>query len=130
MRISKAGVFAQTFPAPVAAVIRKEAGRYNIKSLSFSEVKADKQFSIGEGDKHTGIYPNGKAASFEAVASHNVGAANVTHRIGQRFAMPAGTYLVCVHYYGGYLMHVDHIGSQELPAPQSKAIMSPTQGRG
>jgi len=123
MRISKAGVFAQTFPRPVAAVIRTQAERYNIKSLSFSEVNADKAFSIGEGDKYTGIYPNGKAASFEAVASHNIGAANVTHRIGQRFAMPIGTYLVCVHYYGGYLMHVDRIIGQELSAPQSKSKM-------
>ena len=118
MRISKAGVFAQTFPAPVAAVIRKEAGRYNIKSLSFSEVKADKFFSIDKGDKYIGIYPNGKAASFEAVASHNVGSINATHRIGQCFAMPVSTYLVCVHYYGGYRMHVDYVKPRDYALPK------------
>jgi hypothetical protein len=123
MRISKTGVFAQTFPKPVADVIRKVAASYDIKSLSFSEVEADKIFSIGEGDKYIGIYPNGNVGSFEAVAQHNVGASNVTHRIGQRFGMPSNTYLVCVHYYGGFMIHVDYIGNQGLSQPQSETKM-------
>jgi hypothetical protein len=123
MRISKAGVFAKTFPKPVADVIRKAAASYNIKSLSFTEVEADKLFSISEGDKYIGIYPNGKAASFEAVAQHNVGASNVTHRIGKQFGMPSNTYLVCVHYYGGYMMHVDHIDSPGVSQSQSETKM-------
>jgi hypothetical protein len=123
MRISKAGVFAKTFPKPVADVIRKVAASYDIKSLSFSEVEADKIFSIGEGDKYIGIYPNGKVASFEAVAQHNVGASNVTHRIGQRFGMPSNTYLVCVHYYGGFMIHVSYVKPRDYSIPKVETKM-------
>lgn len=94
------------YPKTVADIIRQQASQYQIKSFNAETVDTSKQFYVGEGERFTGIKENGTTASFEVVAEHNIGASNVTHRIGERFTMPAGSYLINIYYYDKFYMTV------------------------
>lgn len=116
-RISKAGKFSKMFPRNVANEIRKIAEEYpNVRSVNITDVDQDYTFYVGEGYNYTGLASNGKKARFQVVSENTIGAMNVSHRIGERFSMPEGTYLVQVSYYSGYHMTVYRIGLKELTA--------------
>src|SRR3990167_3371024 len=107
IRISKK--LSKMFPPVVAAKIVEVAANYQIKSFDFDVTLPGKIFVIGEGDRYCGITATGETAAFEAIASHNVGASGLSHRIGQEFFMPAGSFLIRVSYYSGYYMMVYQI---------------------
>lgn len=104
IRISKQ--LSKRYPSSVVQAIKDNAERYYIKSFKAETVDTDKKFYVGEGDSFTGIHPNGTQASFEVIAAHNIGASGLSHKIGEQFSMPAGTYLINVYYYDKYYMTV------------------------
>lgn len=112
IRISKS--LYHNWPKSVVNRIMGIATDYNIKSFNFEQVEPSKLFYVGEGDRFWGLDMNGKEAGFEAVANHNVGAANVTHKIGAEFSMPAGSYLIQVYYYDKFYMSVYIIAARNL----------------
>jgi len=114
IRISKK--LTEKFPAVVVAKIIEIAASHNIKTFDFDVTFPGKVFVIGEGDHYTGIDATGKEAAFEAIADHNVGASGLTHKIGQEFFMPAGSFLIRVSYYSGYYMTVYQISPKMITA--------------
>ena len=112
IRISKK--LAQAFPAQVVKKIEQVADSHRIKSFSFETVDENKTFYVGEGESYTGIAPDGKSASFEVVSANNIGASGLSHKIGERFAMPAGSYLINVYYYTKYFMTVYKISPKMI----------------
>jgi len=115
IRISKK--LTQTFPAPVAQMIEQvAAGHSSLKSFNLETVDESKIFYVGEGESFTGITADGKSASFEVVSASNIGASGLSHKIGERFAMPAGSYLINVYYYTKYFMTVYQISPKMIGA--------------
>ncbi len=106
----------QNFPAPVAQMIAQAAASHSIKSFSLETVDESKTFYVGEGETFTGITAEGKSASFEVVSASNIGASGLSHKIGERFAMPAGSYLINVYYYTKYFMTVYQISPKMIGA--------------
>ena len=107
IRISKK--MKEIFPPCVLHKIKELGEEYNIKSLNLEKTDEGKAFFVAEGDRYFGIGPDGRTASFEVVTNNTVGAANVSHRIGEQFKMPAGSYLLNVWYYSGYYLTVYQI---------------------
>lgn len=101
-------------PAEVVKQIQAIGQDYNIKSFTLENVSETKKFYVAEGDKYIGIGPDGETACFEVVNQNNIGAAGLSHKIGQQFGMPAGSYLLNVWYYGGYSLTVYCIGQKQL----------------
>lgn len=101
------------YPTPVADRIKEIADDFDVKSVAEYTVSSDFKFYVGEGDRFYGLVADGREASFEVVANHNLGAANVSHKIGSKFSMPAGTFLIRVHYYTRYWMDVYRIEEKE-----------------
>lgn len=97
------------YPVSVVEQIKMIADRYHIKSFKYECVTGDKKFYVGEGDTYIGIKEDGTSASFEVVASHNIGASGLSHKIGEQFSMPAGSYLINVYYYDKYYMQVFNV---------------------
>lgn len=114
IRISKK--LTETFPAPVVKKIQAIGEDYGIKSFNLETVPESKTFYVAEGESYTGIAADGKTASFEVVSENNIGGAGMSHRIGERFAMPAGTYLINVYYYTKYFMTVYCISPKMIAA--------------
>jgi hypothetical protein len=112
LRISKQ--LKDKFPPSVVHQIQIIADDHNIKSFNLEEVSESKSFFVAEGDSYTGIGPDGKTASFEVVSEHNIGAAGLSHKIGEQFKMPAGSYLLNVWYYDKYYLTVYRICSKLL----------------
>lgn len=104
IRISKQ--LNKRYPAQVVKAIETVASRYHIKSFKAETVNSDKVFYVAEGESYTGIKADGTSASFEVVAGHNLGASGLSHKISERFSMPAGSYLINVYYYDKYYMTV------------------------
>lgn len=102
------------FPKNVSHQIRMIAEDHNIKSFELQEVAETKAFYVAEGDSYVGIGPDGKQASFEVVNQNNIGAAGLSHKIGEQFKMPAGSYLLNVWYYDKYYMTVYKIEQKVL----------------
>jgi hypothetical protein len=59
-----------------------------------------------EGDQFLGFGPDGQEASFKTVTSNTVGAAGVSHALGENFFMPAGSWLIRVSYYTRFFIDV------------------------
>lgn len=117
MRIAKGknSEFGKTFPAQVASRIRSIAGEYhNLKSLIYHRVSPGEWFYVAEGERYLGIKADGTIAGFEVVSASTLGASGLSHKIGERFSMPANTWLVRVSYYTRYYMDVYAIGSNEI----------------
>lgn len=96
------------YPRQIAEAIHNTKKRFcDIpKSFTYEEVDSSKTFYIGEGDYYRGIRPDGKEASFQVVSSSTLGASGLSHKIGERFQIPSGSYLICVSYYQTYHMSV------------------------
>lgn len=114
VRISKK-LLAQQYPQAVVNQINAIANRYHIKSFNADIVTSNKEFYVGEGESFTGIKADGTSASFEVVSANNIGASGLSHKIGERFSMPAGTYLINVYYYTKYFMTVYTVSPEALP---------------
>lgn len=112
IRISKK--LNEMFPKNVVHQIEATGREYNIKSFTLEEVPETKAFFVAEGDRYVGVGPNGETASFEVVNQNNIGAAGLSHKIGEQFKMPANSYLLNVWYYGGYGLCVYHIKQKQL----------------
>ena len=112
IRISKQ--LGKRYPQPVVKQIESIASRYHIKSFKAETVNTDKQFYVSEGESYTGVKVDGTSASFEVVAAHNIGASGLSHKIGEHFTMPAGTYLINVYYYDKYYITVYSIQPELL----------------
>jgi len=112
LRISKQ--LSKNLPAQVVNQITRIANDHHIKSFNFETVGEDKVFYVGEGDRFTGINSDGKSASFEVVSAHNIGASGLSHRIGEKFSMPSGSYLIQVYYYTKFFMTVYKISSKMI----------------
>ena len=106
----------EKYPQPVVDQIKSIASRYSIKSFNAETVTSDKKFYVGEGDSFTGIAADGTSASFEVVSANNIGASGLSHKIGEQFSMPAGTYLINVYYYTKYFMTVYRISPELIAA--------------
>lgn len=102
------------FPPKVAHQIMMVADDHKIKSFNLEETPETKAFFVAEGDQYTGIGPDGKMASFEVVNQNNIGAAGLSHKIGEQFKMPADSYLLNVWYYDHYYLTVYHILPKQL----------------
>lgn len=112
IRISKK--LTEMFPKDVVHQIEVIGRDYNIKSFSLEEVPETKAFFVAEGDRYVGVGPDGELASFEVVNQNNIGASGLSHKIGEQFKMPAGSYLLNVWYYAGYGLCVYHIKQKQL----------------
>lgn len=114
IRISKK--LNEMFPPQVVKQIEATAADHRIKSFSLETVTESKTFYVAEGESYTGIAADGKVASFEVVSENNIGGSGMSHKIGERFAMPAGTYLINVYYYTKYFMTVYQISPKMIEA--------------
>lgn len=110
MRISKQ--LKDKFPPSVVHQIQAIGDDHNIKSFNLEEVAETKAFYVAEGDSYVGIGPDGKTAGFEVVNQNNIGAAGLSHKIGEQFKMPAGSYLLNVWYYDKYYLTMYRIGQK------------------
>lgn len=111
------------FPAPVAAEVRRFINSFDttgwggkkVSTVTLYTVDALHAFSLAEGHKILGIRSDGVTASIEVVAGHNVGAANLSNRIGSEFHMPADSYLVTVELFlGQYYADVFQVEDDSL----------------
>ena len=114
IRISKK--LNEMFPAPVVRQIKAIAADHHIKSFNLETTSKDRHFYVSEGERYIGIATDGKTASFEVVSENNIGGAGMSHKIGEVFAMPAGTYLINVYYYTKYFMTVYQISPKMIEA--------------
>lgn len=114
IRISKK--LSQMFPVQVAKRIEQVAADHHIKSFSLQVVDESKRFYVGEGESFHGVTADGKQAGFEVVSENTIGGANLSHRIGAQFQMPAGSYLINVYYYTQYFMTVYQVSPKMLTA--------------
>jgi hypothetical protein len=103
------------YPGAVAVRIKAIADDFEAKSVAEHTVSPNFQFHVGEGDRFYGMTADGMEASFEVVAQHNVGAADVSHKIGSKFSMPDSTFLIRVHYYTKYFVDVYRIEEKTDP---------------
>lgn len=113
-RISKKSL--SNYPQSVSNRIKELADRFKIKSFNAESVDSDKVFSVAEGSHYYGFGPDNREASFETVAQHNVGSANVSYRIGQQFQMPDNSHLIEIYYYSRYYMSVYKIEPKRITA--------------
>ena len=107
IRISKKSN--QILPANVAEKVKGIAADFSISTFNFETVSADESFELDEGHRFFGIGSDGRSAQFEVVSEHSLGARNLSHKIGERFKMPAGSYLILVYYYTRFFMTVYEI---------------------
>ena len=111
-RISKK-LLAQ-YPREVANYITERWGRY-VKSATVEHVSAPYKLYNGEGYHHY-VYHNGDTMSLETVSSGTVGGANLNHDICGSTQIPAGTIIVQVTYYAGYMMRIIHVNHTAIEA--------------
>jgi hypothetical protein len=104
-RISKK-LLAQ-YPREVAEYITSRWGDY-VKSATVEHVSAPYTLYNGENYHHF-VYHNGKSMSLETVSSNTLGGANLNHDICGSTVIPAGTIIVQVTYYAGYMMRIIHV---------------------
>jgi hypothetical protein len=105
VRISKK-LLAQ-YPREVAEYITSQWGDY-VKSATVEHVSAPYTLYNGEGYHHY-VYHAGKTMSMETVSSNTLGASGMNHDICGSTVIPAGTIIVQVTYYAGYMMHIIHV---------------------
>jgi hypothetical protein len=104
-RISKK-LLAQ-YPREVAEYIVNRWGDY-VKSVTIVHETAPYTLYNGEGYHHY-VYHAGKTMSMETVSSGTLGGANLNHDICGSTQIPAGTIIVQVSYYAGYMMRIIHV---------------------
>jgi len=123
IRISKKGKFANEFPVNVANRIREISSSYTrLKSLEIEDCDQTKTFYVGEGESYTGIKSDGEEVAFKVVSQNTIGAANVSHSIGEQFNMPPESYLVKISYYTRYFMTVYRVGRNENIIEQNETL--------
>jgi hypothetical protein len=105
VRISKK-LLAQ-YPREVQDYIVNRWGRY-VKSATVEHVPAPYTLCNGEG-YHFFVYHNGKNMSMETVSEASLGASGLNHDICGSTVIPAGTIIVQVSYYNGYMMRIIHV---------------------
>lgn len=106
----------EMFPKKVVTQIKRIEEDYRIKSFNLEDVNENKAFFVAEGDKYIGIGPNGQEAAFEVVSQNNIGATGLSHKIGEQFKMPPGSYLLNIWYYDRYYLTIYRIGQKQLQA--------------
>jgi hypothetical protein len=114
VRISKK-LLAQ-YPIEVAEYIVNRWGEY-VKSVTIEHHNAPYTLYNGEG-YHFFVYHNGEAMSLETVSSNTIGAAGLNHDINGSTVIPAGTIIVQVTYYAGYMMRIIHVDPVAISAPR------------
>ncbi len=112
IRISKK--LLSTLPKIVADEIKRLADDYGIKSLTYKHEAAPYRLYLGEGDRIT-LIRGEQVGSLEMVAEHNIGAAGVSHQIGDSFNVPVGTTIIRISYYAKFWMDVVNVGPYRLP---------------
>jgi hypothetical protein len=95
------------YPREVADYIVNRWGDY-VKSATVVHKTAPYTLYNGEGYHHF-VYHNGKTLSMETVSSNTLGAAGMNHDINGSSIIPAGTIIVQVTYYAGYMMRIIHV---------------------
>ena len=104
-RISKK-LLAQ-YPVEVANYITNRWGDY-VKSVTIVHETAPYTLYNGEGYHHF-VYHAGNSMELETVSSNTLGGANLNHDINGSTVIPAGTIIVQVTYYAGYMMRIIHV---------------------
>lgn len=112
-RISK--VKLATMPKEVADQIERLGKEYGIKSFTYESKPEGSKIYASEGSRFTFIYGK-EVKSVEIVASHNVGAANVSYAINSKITPLVGTTVIEIWYYSGFGMKVVNIGERALNA--------------
>jgi len=105
--IGKKGL--KDYPPRVADKIRAIAEQFHVSRFEARDELPTHWFYVAEGHRYYGMYSDGKGYGFDVVAEHNLGAAGLSHAIGEEFSMPSGTYLVEIEYYTRWLMTVYRI---------------------
>src|SRR5690349_2064755 len=83
----------KALPEVVRRNVLRLQERYEFKSFHYEVQPEGYKHYMGEDERNTVIYKE-TVETVQMVGSHNVGAADVSYRIGDRVAFPAGTVIL------------------------------------
>ena len=86
-----------------------------VKSATVTHETAPYTLYNGEGYKFF-VYHNGETLTVNTVSSDTLGGSGLNHDINGSSVIPAGTIIIEVSYYAGYMMRIIHVDAPALPA--------------